>query len=47
MQSRGTRGKDAAGGVRCVGSGGDAAGGLGVVRGKDAIGERGAGLFWG
>lgn len=35
------------GGVHCVGSGGDAAGGVSVVRGRDAIGERGAGVFWG
>lgn len=39
--------EDVTGGVHCVGSGGDAAGGLSVVRGKDAIGERGTGLFWG
>ena len=39
--------EDVAGGVHCVGSGGDAAGGLSVVRGKDAIGERGTDLLWG
>lgn len=35
------------GGVRCVGSGGDAVGGLSVVCGKDAVGERGADVLWG
>lgn len=47
MQSRGTWGKDVAGGVHCVGSGGGAAGGLGAVFGKDAVEERGTDLFWG
>lgn len=47
VQSRGTWGKDAAGGVHCVGSGGDAAGGLGAVFGKDAVEERGTDLLWG
>ena len=47
VRSRGTWGKDVIGGVHCVGSGGDAARGLGVVCGKDVVEERGADLLWG